>query len=87
MLCVFAFVLQKRCQCQQSEWSFRRALWEKSLLFFETCYSNRLKIAQVVKLVDTPASGAGDRKVVEVQVFSWVPSTSILNISIIGKRQ
>lgn len=30
--------------------------------------------AQVVKLVDTPASGAGDRKVVEVQVLSWAPS-------------
>ena len=29
--------------------------------------------AQVVKLVDTPASGAGDRKVVEVRVFSWAP--------------
>ncbi|MEX5689001.1 hypothetical protein, partial [Pseudomonas silesiensis] len=25
--------------------------------------------AQMVKLVDTPASGAGDRKVVEVRVF------------------
>jgi hypothetical protein len=26
-----------------------------------------------VKLVDTPASGAGDRKVVEVRVFFWAP--------------
>ncbi|HJR32786.1 MAG TPA: hypothetical protein VJ889_29025, partial [Pseudomonas sp.] len=25
------------------------------------------------KLVDTPASGAGDRKVVEVRVFFWAP--------------
>ena len=30
-------------------------------------------IAQVVKLVDTPASGAGPRKGVEVQVLSWAP--------------
>ena len=30
-------------------------------------------IAQMVKLVDTPASGAGDRKVVEVRVFFWAP--------------
>ena len=29
--------------------------------------------AQVVKLVDTPASGAGGRKAVEVQVLSWAP--------------
>lgn len=29
--------------------------------------------AQVVKLVDTPASGAGGRKAVEVRVFSWAP--------------
>jgi hypothetical protein len=27
----------------------------------------------MVKLVDTPASGAGDRKVVEVRVFFWAP--------------
>jgi hypothetical protein len=26
-----------------------------------------------VKLVDTPASGAGDLTVVEVRVFSWAP--------------
>ena len=29
--------------------------------------------APVVKLVDTPASGAGGRKAVEVQVLSWAP--------------
>ena len=29
--------------------------------------------AGVVELVDTPASGAGDRKVVEVRVFFWAP--------------
>jgi hypothetical protein len=34
---------------------------------------NVVDAAQVVKLVDTPASGAGDRKVVEVRVFSWAP--------------
>src|ERR1700712_310308 len=28
----------------------------------------------MVKLVDTPASGAGDRKVVEVRVFFWAPN-------------
>ena len=32
-----------------------------------------LRNAQVVKLVDTPASGAGPRKGVEVQVLSWAP--------------
>ena len=32
--------------------------------------------AQMVKLVDTPASGAGDRKVVEVRVFFWAPISS-----------
>jgi hypothetical protein len=31
--------------------------------------------AQVVKLVDTPASGAGDLTVVEVRVFSWAPNS------------
>jgi hypothetical protein len=30
-------------------------------------------IAQVVELVDTLASGASDRKVVEVQVLFWAP--------------
>jgi hypothetical protein len=30
-------------------------------------------IAQMVKLVDTPASGAGDLTVVEVRVFFWAP--------------
>ena len=34
---------------------------------------NVADIAQMVKLVDTPASGAGDRKVVEVRVFFWAP--------------
>jgi hypothetical protein len=33
--------------------------------------------AQMVKLVDTPASGAGDRKVVEVRVFFWAPIQSL----------
>ncbi len=32
--------------------------------------------AQVVKLVDTLASGASDRKVVEVQVLSWAPNSN-----------
>jgi hypothetical protein len=31
--------------------------------------------AQMVKLVDTPASGAGGRKAVEVRVFSWAPNS------------
>ena len=40
--------------------------------------------AQVVKLVDTLASGASDRKVVEVQVLSWAPSNLLfLKIKII----
>jgi hypothetical protein len=30
--------------------------------------------AQMAKLVDAPASGAGDRKVVEVRVLFWAPS-------------
>jgi hypothetical protein len=33
-------------------------------------------IAQVVKLVDTLASGASARKGVEVQVLSWAPFIS-----------
>ena len=33
--------------------------------------------AQMVKLVDTPASGAGDLTVVEVRVFSWAPISSL----------
>jgi hypothetical protein len=33
--------------------------------------------AQMVKLVDTPASGAGDRKVVEVRVFFWAPNSEL----------
>jgi hypothetical protein len=32
-----------------------------------------------VKLVDTPASGAGPRKGVEVQVLSWAPYQKTLN--------
>ena len=31
------------------------------------------KIAQVAELVDALASGASDRKIVEVRVFSWAP--------------
>jgi hypothetical protein len=46
---------------------------------------NAEDIAQMVKLVDTPASGAGDRKVVEVRVFFWAPIRSsrstILNLT------
>jgi hypothetical protein len=34
---------------------------------------NAGSIAQVVELVDTLASGASDRKVVEVQVLFWAP--------------
>jgi hypothetical protein len=34
---------------------------------------NTAFIAQVVELVDTLASGASDRKVVEVQVLFWAP--------------
>ena len=30
--------------------------------------------AQVAELVDALASGASDRKVVEVRVFSWAPT-------------
>ena len=38
--------------------------------------------AQVVKLVDTLASGASARKGVEVQVLSWAPkSTSDVHLS------
>ena len=31
------------------------------------------RIAQVAELVDALASGASDRKIVEVRVFSWAP--------------
>jgi hypothetical protein len=36
-----------------------------------------LRYAQVVKLVDTPASGVGGFTAVEVRVFSWAPNSSI----------
>ena len=39
--------------------------------------------AQVVELVDTLASGASDRKVVEVQVLFWAPIAG--NIPILHK--
>ncbi len=35
----------------------------------------------MVKLVDTPASGAGDRKVVEVQVLFWAPNLKKTGLS------
>jgi hypothetical protein len=34
----------------------------------------------VAKLVDAPASGAGDRKVVGVRVPSWAPNFFISNL-------
>ena len=34
------------------------------------------EFAQVAELVDALASGASGRKVVEVRVFSWAPSSS-----------
>jgi hypothetical protein len=34
--------------------------------------------AQVAELVDALASGASDRKVVEVRVFSWAPNLPIM---------
>ena len=37
-------------------------------------------------MVDAPASGAGDRKVVEVRVLSWAP-TSHQALAIAEKRQ
>ncbi len=33
----------------------------------------------MAKLVDAPASGAGDRKVVEVRVLFWAPNKKLLN--------
>ncbi len=33
----------------------------------------------MAKLVDAPASGAGDRKVVEVRVLFWAPSGFIMH--------
>ena len=42
--------------------------------FRDICRIIRL-VAQVAKLVDAPASGAGVRKDVEVRVFSWAPQT------------
>ena len=35
--------------------------------------------AQVVKLVDTPASGAGGFTAVEVQVLSWAPVDQLMS--------
>jgi hypothetical protein len=44
--------------------------------------------AQMAKLVDAPASGAGDRKVVEVRVLFWAPSfkTGLCIISELPRR-
>ncbi len=39
----------------------------------ETMQMHGFQYAQVVKLVDTLASGASARKGVEVRVFSWAP--------------
>ena len=33
----------------------------------------------MAKLVDAPASGAGDRKVVEVRVLFWAPNKKLFN--------
>ena len=41
------------------------------------CYKKSNVLAHVVELVDAPASGAGDRKVVEVRVLSWAPCFSL----------
>jgi hypothetical protein len=41
-------------------------------------HSNHLN-AQVAELVDALASGASDRKVVEVQVLSWAPCSCVMN--------
>ncbi len=38
-----------------------------------------LKYAQVAELVDALASGASDRKIVEVQVLFWAPLFILLN--------
>ena len=54
-----------------------RPLWQRFIDFFQglshSATSKTVFYAQVVKLVDTPASGAGHRKGVEVQVLSWAP--------------
>ncbi len=34
----------------------------------------------MAKLVDAPASGAGDRKVVEVRVLFWAPNTDLISL-------
>ena len=34
----------------------------------------------MAKLVDAPASGAGDRKVVEVRVLFWAPNTDLMSL-------
>jgi hypothetical protein len=41
----------------------------------------------MVKLVDTPASGAGDRKVVEVRVFFWAPISSLRLVQFQGSHK
>jgi Flp pilus assembly protein protease CpaA len=34
----------------------------------------------MAKLVDAPASGAGDRKVVEVRVLFWAPNMVLMSL-------
>lgn len=45
--------------------------WQTQFRASISCYT--FTRAQVAKLVDAPASGAGVRKDVEVRVFSWAP--------------
>ena len=48
-------------------------VWRVCLAVFQDQRSD----AQVVKLVDTLASGASARKGVEVQVLSWAPTSTL----------
>ena len=55
--------------------------WQRSTLALSSSKVRLLKqaqhcLAQVVKLVDTLASGASGFTAVEVQVLSWAPSRS-----------
>ncbi len=53
---------------------FRGFTGVRTLRIVRTTTTDNVEVAaQMVKLVDTPASGAGDLTVVEVRVFFWAP--------------
>jgi hypothetical protein len=65
------FLRYRTRHLQTADWGFTDS---KGVYIVRPTTTNMvIVIAQMVKLVDTPASGAGDLTVVEVRVFFWAP--------------